>query len=418
MYKAFENVGRGYEIDAVADLFVNKLGIDLNGKVVLDVGCSRGFHAAGMRKLGADAWVNDVRIEKLLEDFTARKIPGKIENAPSEYHGKFDLITAFRVFIDDGTYIDFHKGIAACLKEGGRAIIASDVNEKQHKIALEKVFKNVELLDFKIGKGSTTIEFGNEFFFEVSEPIYKFTSKDFEQNYQPKSIGTHIVDTTKNFLSFNSDSANRWTDITSGSFVIGKNKIKEISDAIEKKSTSPEFNYNENEAYLLAATASELTSSDLNLVTSHGIYKIFSNILKSEKFKELHQNLTSQMELKYINQFFEGDIFKNAMKEIQEFRDKNIEFNYVVNKLLAGEELSRQEHNNFMNLPGGIKVKETADFVCNQVEKIKETMKINIENDARSSLNQMIENVFCGVDNVLREFGFSKLNNLVSKEKF
>jgi SAM-dependent methyltransferase len=410
MHKTFENVGRGYEIDAVADLFVNKLGIDLNGKVVLDVGCSRGFHAAGMRKLGADAWVNDIRIERLLEDFTARKIPGKIENAPSEYHGKFDLITAFRVFPDNSKYIDFHKGIAACLKGGGRAIIASDIGEEEHRGALEKVFKNVKLLDFKKGKGSTTIEFGNEFFFEVSEPIYKFTSKDFEQTYQPKSLGAHIIDTTKNFLSFNADSANRWADISSGSFVIGKNKIKKISDAIEKKSTSPEFNYNEIEAYLFAVTASELRSSDLNLVTSHGIYKIFSNILKREKFKELQQNLTSQMELKYINQFCELDIYKNAMQEIQEFRNNNIEFNYIVNKLLAREELSKEEHDNFINLPSGIKVKELADFVCNQLEKIKETMKINIENDTRVSLNQMIENVFSGVDNILSEFGFSKLN--------
>ncbi len=163
--------------EGIKELFAEK-GIDIAGKKVLDVGCSKGFHAHAMREMGADVSVNDMEIGKLLMDFPEdKKIPGLIEDLPISQRGRYDIVTAFRVFPTNTSakeVKDYYHNMARALKPGGKVIIGIDkaVDMLVHKAIIEDVFKSSSVLYEGHEDKKNIIKDSNQLLLMASEPRY------------------------------------------------------------------------------------------------------------------------------------------------------------------------------------------------------------------------------------------------------
>ena len=165
-----------------------ELNFDIKGAKILDVGCSKGYHAKAMEEMGADVYVNDVHIDKLAIEFSEeKKIGGFIQDIPKQHQGQFDVVTAFRIFDEhEGNPSDFYQGMAKAIKPDGKVVIgmAEAIYIEGEVGAAKFIFKNVELAinnEEKSSMEKNAIESGNNLIYVASEPKHISMGFDLEK---------------------------------------------------------------------------------------------------------------------------------------------------------------------------------------------------------------------------------------------
>ena len=90
-----------------------ELGINFNGKKVLDVGCETGCKSRAMKECGADVYAVEPNSEALEEAYIAnnKKFNSFVQDLPSELFGTFDMVTMFlyRVLPSGISTMEFSK---------------------------------------------------------------------------------------------------------------------------------------------------------------------------------------------------------------------------------------------------------------------------------------------------------------------
>jgi SAM-dependent methyltransferase len=101
----------------------------LQGKQVLDVGSGFGFNAKAMQREGASVFGVEPDGEAHAQAIAqsnlgrAQTLHGKLQDLPSDMHGKFDIATVFFWNILHDERDNVMRGLCNALKPGGKAVI-------------------------------------------------------------------------------------------------------------------------------------------------------------------------------------------------------------------------------------------------------------------------------------------------------
>jgi SAM-dependent methyltransferase len=116
---------------AVFERALRDLGVDWNGKAVLDVGSGTGFYVAEWIALGADVTGSDLTrasVGALSTAFPGAKfVQWDVGDPPPYAQGSFDAVSAMDVMfhiVDDSRYRAALQNISHLLKEGGYLILS------------------------------------------------------------------------------------------------------------------------------------------------------------------------------------------------------------------------------------------------------------------------------------------------------
>jgi SAM-dependent methyltransferase len=114
-------------IEVIADL--EKNGIDLDGKNVLDVGSGLGFNAKAMEAEGAAVFCVEPDREAADTSISRLKLQkeqvfnGTLQEIPKQMKGRFDLVTVFLWNINEDHGDEVMMGLCSSIKENGKVII-------------------------------------------------------------------------------------------------------------------------------------------------------------------------------------------------------------------------------------------------------------------------------------------------------